>query len=96
MTLAKAKLASSITFIVLASFTIITYVRQNMFIIQATGFSFQEKDLKTLLIKPHLHEMPFYLPLITLLKTLLKSMPCKMDENSDNFFNGLTKFGGKV
>jgi hypothetical protein len=37
MTLAKAKLASSITFIVLASFTIITYARQNMFIIQATG-----------------------------------------------------------
>jgi ABC-type nickel/cobalt efflux system permease component RcnA len=36
MTLAKAKLASSITFIVLASFTIITYDRQNMFIIQAT------------------------------------------------------------
>ncbi len=35
--LAKAKLASSITFIVLASFTIITYDRQNMFIIQATG-----------------------------------------------------------
>ncbi len=37
MTLAKAKLASSITFIVLASFTIVTYARQNMFIIQATG-----------------------------------------------------------
>ena len=36
MTLAKAKLASSITFIVLASFTIVTYDRQNMFIIQAT------------------------------------------------------------
>ncbi len=35
-TLAKAKLASSITFIVLASFTIVTYDRQNMFIIQAT------------------------------------------------------------
>ncbi len=34
--LAKAKLASSITFIVLASFTIVTYNRQNMFIIQAT------------------------------------------------------------
>ncbi len=31
------KLASSITFIVLASFTIVTYDRQNMFIIQATG-----------------------------------------------------------
>ncbi len=37
MTLAKAKLALSITFIVLASFTIVTYDRQNMFIIQATG-----------------------------------------------------------
>ncbi len=37
MTLAKAKLASSITFIVLASFTIVTYDRQNIFIIQATG-----------------------------------------------------------
>ncbi len=36
-TRAKAKLASSITFIVLASFTIVTYDRQNMFIIQATG-----------------------------------------------------------
>ncbi len=34
---AKAKLASSITFIVLASFTIVTYDHQNMFIIQATG-----------------------------------------------------------
>ncbi len=35
--LAKAKLALSITFIVLASFTIVTYDCQNMFIIQATG-----------------------------------------------------------
>jgi hypothetical protein len=35
--LANAKLVSSITFIVLASFTIVTYDRQNMFIIQATG-----------------------------------------------------------
>ena len=35
--LAKAKLDLSITFIVLASFTIVTYDRQNMFIIQATG-----------------------------------------------------------
>jgi hypothetical protein len=35
--LAKAKLASSMTFIVLASFTIVTYDRQNMFIIQAIG-----------------------------------------------------------
>jgi hypothetical protein len=34
-----AKLASSITFIVLASFTIVTYDRQNMFIIQATGLA---------------------------------------------------------
>jgi hypothetical protein len=34
--LPKAKLASSITSIVLASFTIVTYDRQNMFIIQAT------------------------------------------------------------
>ncbi len=34
--LAKAKLDSSITFIVLASFTIVTYDHQNMFIIQAT------------------------------------------------------------
>jgi hypothetical protein len=37
MTLDKAKLESLITFIVLASFTIVTYDRQNMFIIQATG-----------------------------------------------------------
>jgi len=37
MMLAKAKLASSITFIVLASFTIVTYDHQNMFIIQAIG-----------------------------------------------------------
>jgi hypothetical protein len=35
--LAKAKLASSITFIVLASFRIVTYDCQNMFIIQAAG-----------------------------------------------------------
>ncbi len=43
--LAKAKLASSITFIVLASFTIVTYDRQNMFIIQATDvfISFHKK-----------------------------------------------------
>jgi hypothetical protein len=39
MMLAKAKLASSITFIVLAIFTIVTYDRQNMFIIQATDYS---------------------------------------------------------
>jgi hypothetical protein len=43
MTLAKAKLASSITFIVLASFTIVTYDRQNMFIIQARGVDFKIK-----------------------------------------------------
>ncbi len=35
--LAKAKLDLSITFIVLASFMIVTYDCQNMFIIQATG-----------------------------------------------------------
>ncbi len=40
--LAKAKLASSITFIVLSSFTIVTYDRQNMFIIQATGYINEE------------------------------------------------------
>ncbi len=39
LALAKAKLASSITLIVLASFMIVTYDRQNMFIIQATGLS---------------------------------------------------------
>ncbi len=38
--LAKAKIALSITFIVLASFTIVTYDHQNMFIIQATGVVF--------------------------------------------------------
>ncbi len=43
--LAKAKLASSITFIVLASFTIVTYDRQNMFIIHATGLLFEVKLL---------------------------------------------------
>ncbi len=37
MMLAEAKLAASITFIVLASCTIVTYDHQNMFIIQATG-----------------------------------------------------------
>ncbi len=36
---AKAKLDSSITFIVLMSFTIVTYDCQNMFIIQATGLT---------------------------------------------------------
>jgi hypothetical protein len=54
MTVAKAKLASSITFIVLASFTIVTYDRQNMFIIQATGYwtpgqVFQMKESKPMM-----------------------------------------------
>jgi hypothetical protein len=40
MTLTKAKLASSIKFIVLVSFTIVTYDRQNMFIIQATEVTY--------------------------------------------------------
>jgi hypothetical protein len=44
MTLAKAKLASSITFIVLVSFTIVTYDHQNMFIIQATEHSLNGFD----------------------------------------------------
>ncbi len=44
--LAKAKLESSITFIVLASFTIVTYDRQNMFIIQATGHVSVRYDMK--------------------------------------------------
>ncbi len=43
--LAKAKLASSITFIVLASFTIITCDHQNMFIIQATGLGLYYKHM---------------------------------------------------
>jgi hypothetical protein len=45
--LAKAKLASSITFIELASFTIVTYDRQNMFIIQATACTGREKKAQT-------------------------------------------------
>jgi hypothetical protein len=45
-TLAKAKLASSITFIVLASFTIVTYDRQNMFIIQATGWEETDPEIE--------------------------------------------------
>ncbi len=48
MMLAKAKLASSITFIVLASFTIVTYARQNMFIIQATDLIFVKAMLEAL------------------------------------------------
>jgi len=37
MTLAKAKAKTNETFIVQASLTIVTYDRQNMFIVQATG-----------------------------------------------------------
>ncbi len=37
MTLAKAKGKTNETFIVQASLTIVTYDRQNMFIVQATG-----------------------------------------------------------
>ena len=37
MTLAKAKAKTNETFIVHASITIVTYDRQNMFIVQATG-----------------------------------------------------------
>jgi hypothetical protein len=48
--LAKAKLASSITFIVLASFTIVTYDRQNMFIIQAT-VAFYINTIKSFMIQ---------------------------------------------
>jgi hypothetical protein len=51
--LAKAKLASSITFIVLASFTIVTYDRQNMFIIQAT------KDIKFDYLSLHVEKVFF-------------------------------------
>ena len=39
MTLAKAKARTNETFIVQASLTIVTYDCQNMFIVQATGFS---------------------------------------------------------
>jgi hypothetical protein len=45
--LAKAKLVSSITFIVLVSFTIATYDRQNMFIIQATGGKILQEELSS-------------------------------------------------
>ncbi len=38
MTLAKAKAKTNETFLVQASLTIVTYDRQNMFIVQATGF----------------------------------------------------------
>ncbi len=37
MTLAKAKAKTNETFIVQVSLTIVTYDRQNMFIVQATG-----------------------------------------------------------
>ncbi len=40
MTLAKAKAETNETFIVQASLTIVTYDRQNMFIVQATGVNF--------------------------------------------------------
>jgi len=51
--LAKAKLASSITFIALASFTIVTYDRQNMFIIQATGAYLEWSTLNVLYLAMH-------------------------------------------
>jgi hypothetical protein len=41
MTLAKAKAKTNETFIVQASLVIVTYNRQNMFIVQATGFVLQ-------------------------------------------------------
>jgi len=37
MTLAKAKAKTNETFIIQTSLTIVTYNRQNMFILQATG-----------------------------------------------------------
>ncbi len=40
MTLAKAKEKTNETFMVQASLTIVTYDRQNMFIVQATGAVF--------------------------------------------------------
>ena len=43
MTLAKAKAKANETFIVQASLMIVTYDRQNIFIAQATGFSWQTK-----------------------------------------------------
>ncbi len=43
MTLAKVKAKTNETFIVQASLTIVTYDHQNMFIVQATGPSFQRK-----------------------------------------------------
>ncbi len=44
--LAIPKLVSSITFIVLVSFMIVTYDRHNMFIIQATGAKSQNVKIK--------------------------------------------------
>ncbi len=49
--LAKAKLASSITFIVLASFTIVTYDGQNMFIIQAIDVEYETVERFKYLMK---------------------------------------------
>ncbi len=65
--LAKAKLALSITFIVivLASFTIVTYDHQNMFIIQANGVSCECRNFIVKLIFVYLsvsdriHNTPF-------------------------------------
>jgi hypothetical protein len=42
MTLAKAKAKTIETFIVQVSFTIVTYDRQNMFIVQAIGHSLKK------------------------------------------------------
>ncbi len=42
MTLAKAKAKTNETFIVQASLTIVTYDRQNIFIVQATAMSKKE------------------------------------------------------
>jgi uncharacterized membrane protein len=50
--LSKVKLALSITFIVLASFTIFTYDRQNMFIIQATGSGPDQRESKLIGLCP--------------------------------------------
>ena len=66
MTLAKAKLASSITFIVLVSFTIVTYDRQNMLIIQATEE--QAMNLSTLFL------LSVILPSVILLSVVASAM----------------------
>jgi hypothetical protein len=44
MTLAKAKAKTNETFIVKASLTIVTYDRQNIFIVQATGVRINIKE----------------------------------------------------